>query len=448
MTTTIRLSYLRLAGVVLCSTLLLFGCAKNSVPDEEPVPVEPTENGQLVLTASATDIDENEEVTFAVTVEGKPVEADVYVNNQKINSDKHVFTNAGDYEVIAKKNNYKDSDKIIIEVYKIDVYVSGTQNTTANITSTTQALVWKNGELLHELTNGTAFATTAGIALHNDDVYVGGTETSGLNRVAKYWKNNTAHNLTDGSKSAIVDDIAVDHVGNVYVIGTDNNPHKPVLWRNAVAHAVAATNNNRYARAIACSGSDLYIVGNSGSYANNPSVAILWKNSQEIHLTNGAKAGRAFNVAVENGDIYVLGDEKSKGPNEPGGQQIGRYWKNGETVLLDEDPTTYVGLVGGDITVQDGEVYVCGAWGDGTTTDLVAVVWKNGKRLYKLTEGTSNSAAVAIAVGGKDVYTAGYENNSKGKPVVKVWKNDKLLYALTDGDRRALPSGIAVKRTK
>src|SRR5690606_30870262 len=122
-------------------------------------------------------------LTFAVTVEGKPVEADVYVNNQKINSDKHVFTNAGDYEVIAKKNNYKDSDKIIIEVYKIDVYVSGTQNTTANITSTTQALVWKNGELLHELTNGTAFATTAGIALHNDDVYVGGTETSGLNRV-------------------------------------------------------------------------------------------------------------------------------------------------------------------------------------------------------------------------------------------------------------------------
>src|SRR5690606_36008459 len=361
---------------------------------------------------------------------------------------KHVFTNAGDYEVIAKKNNYKDSDKIIIEVYKIDVYVSGTQNTTANITSTTQALVWKNGELLHELTNGTAFATTAGIALHNDDVYVGGTETSGLNRVAKYWKNNTAHNLTDGSKSTIDNDIAVDHVGNVHDIGTDNNPHKQVLWRNTVAHAVAATNSNRYARAIACAGSDLYIVGNSDSYANNPSVAILWKNSQEIHLTNGAKAGRAFNVAVENGDIYVLGDEKSKGPNEPGGQQIGRYWKNGETVLLDEDPTTYVGLVGGDITVQDGEVYVCGAWGDGTTTDLVAVVWKNGKRLYKLTEGTSNSAAVAIAVGGKDVYTAGYENNSKGKPVVEVWKNDKLLYALTDGDRRALPSGIAVKRTK
>src|SRR5690606_38400131 len=125
MTTTIRLSYLRLAGVVLLrSTLLFFGCAKNSVPDEEPVPVEPTENGQLVLTASATDIDENEEVTFAVTVEGKPVEADVYVNNQKINSDKHVFTNAGDYEVIAKKTTIKIAIKLIIEVYKIDVYVS------------------------------------------------------------------------------------------------------------------------------------------------------------------------------------------------------------------------------------------------------------------------------------------------------------------------------------
>src|SRR5690606_6716078 len=112
------------------------------------------------------------------------------------------------------------------------------------------------------------------------------------------------------------------------------------------------------------------------------------------------------------------------------------------------DPTTYVGLEGGDITVQVGEFYVCGDGGDGTTTDLVAVVWKNGKRLYKLTEGTTNSAALAIDVGGKDVYTAGYENNSKGKPVVKVCKNDKLLYALTDGDRRALPSGIAVKRTK
>src|SRR5690606_26596912 len=196
----------------------------------------------------------------------------------------------------------------------------------------------KNGELLHELTNGTAFATTAGIALHNDDVYVGGTETSGLNRVAKYWKNNTAHNLTDGSKSAIVDDIAVDHVGNVYVIGTDNNPHKPVLWRNAVAHTVAATNNNRYARAIACSGSELYIVGNSGSYEHKPSVAILWKNNQEIHLTKGGTAGRYFNVAVENGGMYVLRDDKWKVANEPGEQQIVRYWKNRQTVLLDEGP--------------------------------------------------------------------------------------------------------------
>lgn len=441
-------SYLKYTRAVLFSFLLLFACSKSEVPREEPVPLEPTENGQLVLIASATDIDENEEVTFTVMVDGKPIEADVYVNNEKINNNKHVFAKAGDYEVMAKKSNYKDSDKVVVEVYKMDIYVSGIQNVTANDASVTQAMLWKNGKLLYELTDGTSFAATVGIALHNDDVYVGGTVARGYTRVAKYWKNNTAHILTDGSNSATVADIAVDYRGDIYVIGTDSNPHKPVLWRNKVPHTVAATNDGRYARAIACSGNDIYIVGNSSSYANTPSVAMLWENSQEIHLTNGVKAGRALSVTVENEDVYVLGDENSKGLNEQGGQEIGQYWKNGEVTLLDEDPTTFIGLVGGDIAVQDGVVYVCGVWNDGTTTHSVPVVWKNGKRLYKLTEGTSNSAAVAIAVGGKDVYAAGYESNSKGKPVVKVWKNDKLLYALTEGDRRALPSGIAVKRSK
>jgi hypothetical protein len=435
--------------VLLCSALLFFACSKDSHGQDDDTETPTEEPKQLVLTLSSQTVSAGDEVTFSVTADGQIVEADIYIDNQKIAGDKHVFESSGDYEIVAKKGNYKESDKVLVAVYKVDIYVSGIQSINGNNTSDRQAIVWKNGEVFYELTDGTAFATTAGIAFHNDDMYVGGTEVKGLSRVAKYWKNNTPHILTDGVHSAVVDDVEVDQSGNVYVIGTDSNPHKPVLWRNGVAQSLSDASGNRYARAITTSGDDVYVAGNSSSYANTASIAILWKNGQEIHLTDGTKDARAYGAAVEDGNVYVMGDEKNTPRHEPGGYEVRKYWKNGGVTLLNEDPETImVYTLSGGIAVQDGDVYITGSVADATSRSLRAAVWKNGKRLYELTSGDFNSGAVDVVVDGQNLYTVGYESNSKGRTAIKVWKNDELLYDLTDGTREAIPSGIVVKRSK
>lgn len=432
--------------LLLCAILLTSACSK-SEGENKPDLLDPKDT-QLILSASATDIDAGEEVTFTVTAGGENIDADIYINNQKIAGVKHIFQAAGDYEVVAKKDNYRESDKVVVAVYVLDVYVSGLQNITANDVSASQIMVWKNDKVLYELTDGTMHATTAGIALHNDNIYVGGVQSIGYNRLAKYWKNDIPYTLTDGNGSALVTDIAVDYTGKVYAVGEGDRPHYPVLWLDGISHSLGSNSVSKYFRAIAVSGNDRYIVGNSSSYGTTVSVAILWKNDQEFNITNGLRNARALDVTVYGEDVYILGDENTKESNQQGGKYIGKYWKNGVETLLDENPMSTTSLIGGDIAVNGGDVYVCGLLEDGTSMYFRAVVWKNGKRLYELTDGTSNGNATGLAISGNHVYTVGSEVNNKGKHVIKVWKDNKVLYSLTDGTRRATASGIAIKRSK
>ena len=51
------------------------------------------------------------------------------------------------------------------------------------------------------------------------DVYVCGYESNGSREIAKYWKNGTAFNLTDGTNYAYASAIAL-YGGDVYVCGS------------------------------------------------------------------------------------------------------------------------------------------------------------------------------------------------------------------------------------
>ena len=64
------------------------------------------------------------------------------------------------------------------------------------------------------------------------------------------------------------------------------------------------------------------------------------------------------------------------------------------------------------------DIYVAGYENSGTKD--AAKVWKNGKELYELTDGSKDAGAYSVFVVGSNVYTAGNDGN-----VAKVWKNDK-----------------------
>lgn len=100
-------------GILLCSMLMLFACSKKDDPGQEPDRVEKAE---LVLAASATEITVAQAVTLEVTADGKDIDADIYINNNKIDGTNHTFEVTGTYSVIAKKEGYTDSKEVEITV--------------------------------------------------------------------------------------------------------------------------------------------------------------------------------------------------------------------------------------------------------------------------------------------------------------------------------------------
>ena len=96
-------------------------------------------------------------------------------------------------------------------------------------------------------------------------------------------------------------------------------------------------------------------------------------------------------------------------------------------------------------TPKEVDIYVAGY--DKSGTEDAAKVWKNGKELYDLTDGTKRAEARSVFVVGGDVYTAGFEDNGTNY-VAKVWKNDNELYDLTDGSKNGSARAIFVADDK
>jgi hypothetical protein len=203
--------YFKYAGVLVCSALLLFACSKDDGPGNKPDPVDPinpTEDAQLILTASKTELSEGDEVTFSVTANGKDVDADIYVDDTKITGNTHRFDKMGIYEVYAQKEDYTQSKTETIKVYQTDVYVSGAEYIGQN-----RAKYWKNGVSV-EITDGSTDAVGMSIFVNNDDVYLAGFQlVTGNYYAGRYWKNGNAVTLNENNKDA--------HLSSIVVIGED-----------------------------------------------------------------------------------------------------------------------------------------------------------------------------------------------------------------------------------
>jgi hypothetical protein len=261
------------------------------------------------------------------------------------------------------------------------------------------AKYWKNNSTIN-LTNGTYNASATAITLVGTDIYTAGYEKNAAGKsVAKYWKNTAATNITDGNFDAITTGLVI--VGaDIYIAGYEKNAaniNVAKYWKNGIAINLSGGSKDAKATAITIVGGDVYVAGYELNAANI-AVAKYWKNGTAVILSNGIDATVANGIAVVGTDVYVVGGSwhYSFGGDPRG---IGKYWKNGVSTNL-----TTIGAAN-SIYVKGTDIFITGC------IDLVPTYWKNGIS-NSLTHSSSYfNIPTSISVLANKVYITGYADS-------------------------------------
>lgn len=412
-------TYIKYAGMLLCSALLFFSCSKENEPGNEP---NPTEKSELVLTASATEIDKGENVTFEVIANGKAINADIYIDNTKINGTSHTFEEAGTYQVIAKKEGYSDSEsmQITVKTPEMAVYIAGTGG--SGHTEEHFARYWKNGVPVilkgSDLNKPERIETAMSIIVDQGNVYAAGYTYSGSYGAAVYWKNGTMVQLekSPGSGSTYTKEIAA-YNGDIYIAGNEYNPASisvAVYWKNGTIVQLTDGTKSAFARSIVVDDGNVYVGGHEVFGANE--IARYWKNGTPVDLTDGTTDAGINSIFVSNGDVYAVGYRDNED-----GKAIAMYWKNGVKSTL-SSATTHA--YAEDIFVENGNVYIIGRVLN-ASFKWEATFWKNGTPVV-LSEGDNDEYPTSIAIHNGDVHIVGYQTTGSGS-IAKYWKNGALV---------------------
>lgn len=251
----------------------------------------------------------------------------------------------------------------------------------------------------------------------------------------------------DGSKKAATCSLTV---ASIYASGFEWNSNFTgvgTVWKNgSLLYKLVDGKHYTGANSVVVSGKDVYAAGYCGGHDyGDGEVGAVWKNGHVLHKSNLANevestGDNSVSIAVAGNDVYAVG-----------GSEGITVWKNGN-VLYGLTNENY-GPEGDDlaecesIAVAGNDVYAVG-WGKNSQSKYVATVWKNGKVLYRLTDGNYHAFSYSVAVAGNDVYVVGcdgYKDFLEGNAVAMVWKNGNVLYKLTDGKRDARGYSITVE---
>lgn len=270
-----------------------------------------------------------------------------------------------------------------------DVYVIGREaNATTQFAKT---VVYKNGNLHQELTDGSAYSVPLDIKIANNKIYIAGYERDANGTdIAKVWVDGNATNLTDGTNKAYASGLAVASNGRIYVSGAEFNTggqYDAMLWSLSNGNATNLTENSTYgasANALFVDGTDIYVVGSENNGTHNE--AVLWKNSEKTVLLNGGNTSNAQDVFVANNKAYIVGVEFVNVEGTYGkliiGNEVTNLNTSGELFLR-------------NIWVQGNDVYAVGEFR--SNGERQAVVFKNGE-MTTLSEANVTATASGLFV--------------------------------------------------
>lgn len=332
----------------------------------------------------------------------------------------------------------KDDDESA-DTHTPSIYVAGAE---WNASERWEAKIWKDGELLYTLTDGTKRGGATSIFVVGNDVYAAGVEGESEEDwlegdrnsprsiyVAKVWKNGeTLYTFTNDTEDFQATYIFIS--GNdVYVagyvgrFGVENGYRFAgdcvgKVWKNG---ELLYTFTNTIVNSIYVSGNDVYVAGCSHDDEwefPTPLTAKVWKNGTLLYtLTNGNGVGIAFSLFVAGNDVYVAGCD-SRTLWESSKSSKGCVWKNGLILHAFETETLSEAH---DLQVVGNDVYIAGV-GNDVYAGVDPVyngrprVLKNDKVLFESTYTWGNRRRVHLHVVDGVVYAA-YTLNIPAPPL-------------------------------
>lgn len=276
-------------------------------------------------------------------------------------------------------------------LYNNDVYVAGVEELPSGRGI---GKYWKNGALVSTFDNGVDNIVCNAIAVNASGVHIAITEQSNSGvYTPKYWKNGTIISLPlSGSvPNALLEDITLS--GNdVYILGTQVTGvnRNCILWKNGLPTIIPLTNpvGASYFR-LFVSGNDVYICTTEYIPGSNKSRVMLYKNNDAPVAITHTNSASARDIFVKGSDVYIAGFQF-----ETDGTLKGCYWKNGVKFIMDAGGPNANGEISG-IYVLNNDVYACGI--TYINNNATATYWKNGV-LKALGNGTLSSETNKIIV--------------------------------------------------
>jgi WD40 repeat protein len=204
-----------------------------------------------------------------------------------------------------------------------DVYVAGRAYESTPLTN--YAMLWKNSSPPTILTStNTHYTTASAVMVAGSDVYVAGTESG----AARLWKNGTNVPLSNASVAGSGFEIPAMAVsGNdVYLVGHSNGSFIR-YWKNGNSNDIPIS-TQAFATCIFINNNDVYIGGYE--IANGKAYATYWKNGTAVRVGASDRVSFARGLAVSGNDVYVVGEQRDA-------NNISDYaalWKNGQLSLI------------------------------------------------------------------------------------------------------------------